>query len=157
MPGQDHARWRACHNRSTGQFVEFYTLALPHTFCDLLQGKQSCAKRAVQPLQAMLKRCRTVFRTWAKYAFASGLEPVAPSRWTCRSRTRRLSGEQPNLPAIAVSASCLALIFRAVFHRQTNRTRAELKPPGQSAPRAFLPLKKPPTRWACRLALCVDL
>ena len=92
----------------------------------------------------------------AKYAFASGLEPVAPSlahpssvshwpdevrallaqarsplgsnqwrlngslraisalvgpgrsppsRWTCRIQTRRLSGERPNLPAIAVNAA----------------------------------------------------
>ena len=49
------------------------------------------------------------------------------SRWTCRIRTRRLSGEQPDLPAIAVSASCFALMFSAVFHRHTNRTRAKVR------------------------------
>ena len=101
---------------------------------------------------------------WAKYAFASGLEPMAPalahpssgshwtasvpgshaqarsplgsnqwrlngslraistlvgpgrsppSRWTCRIQTRRLSGEQPNLPAIAVSSDLAT--FGALF------------------------------------------
>ena len=54
-------------------------------------------------------------------------DSAPPSRWTCRIRTRRLSGEQPDLPAIAVSASCFALMFSAVFHRHTNRTRAKVR------------------------------
>lgn len=39
-------------------------------------------------------------------------------------RTR--SGEQPDLSAIAVNASCLALIFIAGPHGQLHRTLAEL-------------------------------
>ena len=49
-----------------------------------------------------------------------------PSCWPWRTQTRRLSGEQPNLPAIAVSASRFALILVAVFNDQPHRAFAEL-------------------------------
>ena len=81
------------------------------------QRKQSFAERAVEPLWAMLQQCRIAFRTCAKYAFASGFEPMAPQWLT-------LPQDLIGLPAFTVLA--LSLFDPRLLFTRRSRPRAAI-------------------------------